>query len=52
LQRAGFLTEKLRRIHECRDYKGPTTPAKLRLCDNCLEVVREQILRVLRVLRG
>jgi hypothetical protein len=33
LQRIRFLTKKLRRIHECRDYKGRTTSAKLRLCD-------------------
>jgi len=39
LQRGGFVTKKLRRIHECnvignRDYKGGTITAKLRLCDN------------------
>ena len=39
LQRTGFLTKKLRRIHECNaivdgDYKRGTIAAKLRLCDN------------------
>jgi len=39
LQRSGFLTKKLRGIHECnvigdRDYKKGTIAAKLQLCDN------------------
>jgi hypothetical protein len=57
LQRGGFVTKKLRRIHECnvignRDYKGEAIIAKLRLCDNQFDAVRAQILRVLRELRG
>jgi len=55
LQRVGFVTKKLRRIHECnvigdKDYKRGTITAKLRLCDNRPGVVRAQILRVLRAL--
>jgi len=50
------LTKKLRRIHECnvghRNYKGGTIAAKLRLCDNNSVRRGEQILRVLRELRG
>jgi len=56
LQRGGFVTKKLGRIHECnvisdRDYKGGTITAKLRLCDN-RSAPSAQILRVLRELRG
>jgi hypothetical protein len=45
LERGGFVTKKLRRIHECnaidnRDYKGGTITAKLRLCDNRSDAVR------------
>jgi hypothetical protein len=36
-----------------RNYKGDTISAKLRLCDNrSVRRAREQILRVLRELRG
>jgi hypothetical protein len=57
LQRVGFVTKKLRRIHERnvigdRDYKEDTITAKLRLCDNRSDAIRAQILRVLRELRG
>ena len=39
LQRVGVFTERVRRIHEGREYKWWTTSAKLQLCDRPLRVV-------------